>query len=225
MLFGPNQLATWIHLFEKLNLSLKKKECAYHGFSVPASFQFQNVTLFVGNWSSNIVSISSRIFWRCLYWTNAISIIIKDETLSGNYTANWIAVLPPRLWPVKMILCCPLPSKQETTSPFPDNTLNPQEATTMIPCVPTYRSKSIFQTSVQNCTNFCLNKIIHAVLPYPGRNFQLDRSIALMPSDRTGGSYFMSNLLQKIDQRRGNFSRHYNITIQQIAQSNPSTSF
>ena len=82
-----------------------------------------------------------------------------------------------------------------------------------------------FQTSVQNCANCCLNKIIDAVLPYPGQNFQLERSIALMPSDRTGGSYFISNSLQKIDQRRGNFLRHHNITIRQIAQSNPSTSF
>ena len=82
-----------------------------------------------------------------------------------------------------------------------------------------------FQTFVQNCANFCLNKIINAVLPYPGQNFQLERSIALMPSDRTGGSYFMSNSLQKIDQRRGKFSSHHNITIRQISQSNPSTSF
>jgi len=40
MLFAPKQLITRIHLFEKLNLSLKKKESAFHGFSMPASFQF-----------------------------------------------------------------------------------------------------------------------------------------------------------------------------------------
>ncbi len=49
---------------------------------------------------------------------------------------------------------------------------------------PKYIPESFFQTSLQNCANFCLNKIIHEVLPYPGHNFQLDRRIALMPSDR-----------------------------------------
>ena len=108
---------------------------------------------------------------------------------------------------------------------FPDNTIEAARGDHYDSVRPTYRPESFFRTAVQNYANFCLNKIIHAVLPYPGQNFQLDQSIALMPSDRTGGSYFISNSLQKIDQRRGNFLRPHNITIRQIAQSNLSTSF